>query len=69
MLINIVLCDRGTSVQTAISVLRLANKILDFQIEITSNFTINNKVFLDRFREYMNNGTKLPLKHVDAFVE
>ncbi len=47
----------------------MLNRLLDEQIEISTNFNISNQKLMEIVLDRIKNGTKDPLKHQDGYVE
>jgi hypothetical protein len=68
-LANIFYEEAESSVEPRIIILKLINRLLDEQIEITDNFKISNEKLMEKIMDRIKNGTKDPLKHQDGYME
>ena len=69
LLANIFYEEPESSVEPRLIILKLLNRLMDEQIEITSNFTISNQKLMEIILDRIKNGTKDPLKHQDGYME
>lgn len=69
LLSNIFYEEKESSVEPRIIILKLLNRLLDEQIEISDNFRISNQKLMEIVMDRIKNGTKDPLKHQDGYME
>lgn len=69
LLSNIMYEQFNGGVEARLIVLKLLNRLLEQQIEITNNFTISNEKLMTKIDNLIKNGSKDPLKHQDVFME
>lgn len=68
LLINIALCEEGISTEIKLLIMKLLNRIAEYEIKITSNFTISNSKLLALFISLAEDGVRGSLKSADVGV-
>lgn len=69
LLANIFYEEAESSVEPRLIILKLLNRLMDEQIEISENFKVSNEKLMGKILDRIKNGTKDPLKHQDSYME
>ncbi len=69
LLINIVFKEEGLSTDVRAYILRLLNSMTQYQIKITDNFKMNNRLLLKYLRDVAKEGIEGTIKHSDGVIE